>query len=185
MLAIHPVGIDLEILVRYLTDNVVQYSGACGRLCVVRPADLYSFTVRVEATRLRASLSLLDSYMATKLCPFVPVRLDGIESVLYPPVVENHDDRLCLMDGVHRSFAAVVCEVDRIVVMSVRNGLHSVLPPPPGTPVRISKVEVWGGGRSGISSKNLVRDLDPDLFRKTGKLLKHPVSLAAIEAHAK
>jgi hypothetical protein len=89
---------------------------------------------------LRQVAALVLQYRDQRLLPFEPAlcHTRGQHSILLPPICEDHDGTLVVLDGTHRLFQLHAVEHERDAHVLVLKGKH---PPLPGQPVPFGSVK--------------------------------------------
>ncbi|HEX6684517.1 MAG TPA: hypothetical protein VF062_17065 [Candidatus Limnocylindrales bacterium] len=172
-------GLDLQVVraswPHYTTARIEQ------RLIDVRHTRPLARSVNRQ--RLAHARRLLTDLVEAQVVPFsshFQMRPAGV-SICFPPILEQVDDQLLVVDGMHRIMAAAAMGLEQIVATVVSS---PTLPPPTVSPCAWPEVKV-------VDTKQAREEkfpgFDADLFRPTAKVLDglrdlHPSTAAAVEA---
>lgn len=130
----------------------------------VPTTDIRSVVRVARSQRLRSAASLLESFQAANIDPFLPIEYayDTSRNLITGPIAELHSEYALLVDGLHRCLAAHRAGILRVKLMVVMSD-HS-LPPPPGEVCGFSDIRTTDQSRG----PDMYRGLASDLFRPIG-----------------
>jgi hypothetical protein len=110
--------------------KVVQYQRATFEYRVVNPREIVWSTTALETfklTRVSFLSTLLEQHALSK---FSAIWIKGTPRVIGPPILEEHDGKLVLIDGHHRMYYCIengITQVSALIIKGVQEPLPSSL----------------------------------------------------------
>ncbi|MBE7467790.1 MAG: hypothetical protein HS114_01450 [Anaerolineales bacterium] len=146
-----------------LLSKIPQYNGIQVSDFEIRSIDiasLWTTCTYVKEYKFADTLALLDAYDTQDIQMFAPCLCISHfqNSFLLPPIVEQQDDKLVIVDGMHRLFCrlAFMHKADAIcLVVSVKKDL-------PSAPIPFTDVKIWP---RKMPRENSFINFDPSRFR--------------------
>lgn len=119
-----------------------RYGSVQVEYLLVEVINLRTVISRIAPRRLQKATDVLLDVLRSGPGPYLPVIYSGEEGrdqVAFGPLVERNGSELLLIDGVHRSLAAMNMGIPAIQVATITT---EVIPPPPGEVRRLAEVQI-------------------------------------------
>lgn len=156
--------------VETLDERKPIYKDASAHIEVVNPDTLYptaKYVLRENLERVNKTREVIGEAVGQDLYYdplFIKCRINGQRVTLAPPIVEEHDGKRLIVDGIHRCFDSRM-NGKRIAVVVV-----SGTTPPIGLPVSWDEVKVCDTKPETASE---LRNLHPMMVDDSNNLRKH------------
>jgi hypothetical protein len=123
--------------------------------------DLWAACTYVKQEKLQSAKAILKAYEHSKIQPFLDCKClsNKGEFLLLPPIIEKHDEKYIIIDGMHRLFYAHVFEEKQEACCLI----VSIDTPPPSSPIPLDKVQIWP---RKLPKNRVFPDYKPELLRK-------------------
>jgi hypothetical protein len=138
--------VSVEAACRALETGIARHWTSYGSVKVeysmIEVAVLKTVISRVAPRRLERASSVLATMVRSGFTPYLPVAYrdtDGKNRIAFGPLAERHQADLFLIDGVHRSLAALSNGIDVIYAAIIE---AEVIPSPPGLMHKLPDVDI-------------------------------------------
>jgi hypothetical protein len=128
--------------------------------------DLWAACTYVKQKKLQLTKAIFKAYEHSKIQIFSDCRClsNKGEFLLLPPIIERHNGKYIIIDGMHRLFYAHVFFEEKQEVCCL---ILSTDTPPPSSPIPLDKVQIWP---CKLPKNRVFLDYKPELLRKIKSL---------------